>query len=1115
MSKEALKGFQEAQVDQTNRNQARNIWYHVHQARGAHVASVRWPFELFQNALDAGPRADRSSVDISISRRDSALVFEHDGAPFSYKDLAALLSGGSNKELESADTTGRFGTGYLVTHVLSERVHLIGLLQVGNGVEQFDLNLDRGGDENAILQNMKLCGDSITAAKAIPDGREMQSGTFEYPIDNAGSVDTGLTALRQALPYIYATRPKLGQVMIKAKAGTEEVWKPGQIESVAVDGGWLEYRSLQVQKEGNTLPERRICKFMTGQEAASSVLVLLELTELGWQVLIPDQPARRVYREYPLSGSDFLPINLVLDGKFDPDEQRRAPKMTDQDKALLKDALEAGVLAVRYASDQKLRNAHLLARAECPATTFTPDDVAEMQWWKEQLGVFAQALARLPIVECAKGALPAVTDNGDSYADFVMPRLLPDSSEDETTVERMWPVLSECTELYPPKKQLAEDWTTIAKGWQTLGVKVNLISVKDLADWVRDEATNLDELKVRDDKKEWLAAFLDIVGECWTKRKGIKPEILEGILPNQNQNLCSPTKLFRDISISEPLKAICSDAGYNVRDRLFIGGLDDIAQKGALEYFSAALIGAVTGTLSEDQVIEELVKHLSVKFPDNKPLTEDSGTIQKASVQLLSHLWTTKGETATLIARRVPLITAEQRAVQWTQTQRMMAPVRNWHQSARPFAGAYPEQRILDDLYLGSEDGKIPNVVTALVDWGIAFPDPLIQDKPPSGLTPQRLSVLGIGDVKGVTVNNVGNQSFSQIALLQPDVLNRCQEGADEARSLLGLVLCYLAPNDNAWRETRIVKGRRGGQDVEVTVTGALWLADLRIRAWVPVPDEDDKTTKMIANRATLERLGIDSKWLSGNDAAIELLSTRFEFDELELRLLSTTADKTKSLQIRNGLAKLVEIGGPNPEFFTSLVDQVKEQRRRSRDVEKCRKLGLAVQEAVAAAMDKLGLKLKLIDREFDYEVVMESSGSIEDAATRLNFGPYLLEVKATTTGGARMTPPQAKRASADAVRYVLSVVDLRGLSEDELGDEWTAARVEPLAKIVTDIGHKTKETCSLIQDATTKSVGIRNESALRYEVPKSVWESGISISAWVNSISRSGGQGPTTNIIS
>ena len=155
----------------------------------------------------------------------------------------------------------------------------------------------------------------------------------------------------------------------------------------------------------------------------------------------------------------------------------------------------------------------------------------------------------------------------------------------------------------------------------------------------------------------------------------------------------------------------------------------------------------------------------------------------------------------------------------------------------------------------------------------------------------------------------VSNQRFSQIALLQPDVLNRCQERIDEARSLLGLVLCHVAPHDAEWQQERVVKGRRSRQDVELPVCGALWLADLKFRSWVPVPGDDGKLVKMRADAKTLGDL-LDPAWLENNDAAIRLLSEWFEFDELELRLLGLAPDPNSRRELRSGIAKLVETGG-------------------------------------------------------------------------------------------------------------------------------------------------------------------------------------------------------------
>jgi hypothetical protein len=76
---------------------------------------------------------------------------------------------------------------------------------------------------------------------------------------------------------------------------------------------------------------------------------------------------------------------------------------------------------------------------EClkPGTAFDPSDDSERQLWVKQLAAFAGRLATLPIVECSRGFLPSIDDDG-SRADFIIPRLLPDPGEDETSIDRMW-----------------------------------------------------------------------------------------------------------------------------------------------------------------------------------------------------------------------------------------------------------------------------------------------------------------------------------------------------------------------------------------------------------------------------------------------------------------------------------------------------------------------------------------------------------------------------------------------------------------------------------------------------------------------------------------------------
>ena len=76
MSEAAFQIYEQALHEQYNRNEARRIRTRVTEARrNPHPAGLRWPFELFQNALDAGPRHDRTSVTICLHREPSNVSF--------------------------------------------------------------------------------------------------------------------------------------------------------------------------------------------------------------------------------------------------------------------------------------------------------------------------------------------------------------------------------------------------------------------------------------------------------------------------------------------------------------------------------------------------------------------------------------------------------------------------------------------------------------------------------------------------------------------------------------------------------------------------------------------------------------------------------------------------------------------------------------------------------------------------------------------------------------------------------------------------------------------------------------------------------------------------------
>ena len=423
----------------------------------------------------------------------------------------------------------------------------------------------------------------------------------------------------------------------------------------------------------------------------------------------------------------------------------------------------------------------LVRKGDSPA-----ENADETAWWVGALGTFAKGLASAPIVECESQILPASAEDGP-YVDFIVPRLLVEASEDETNVERLWPLVAATKHLVPPTLGLAKDWTLIAEGWRSLGTDVSLISLEKLADRVRADAETLDQLGVRTEAKQWLAAFVDVVGECWSRRAGVKTSALEGMMPNQNLYLCSPSELKRDLGVSESLKCICTSIEYDVREHLLLDGLDEGVPDRELHFAGSALIKAIPEEVNEEDVVAEAVRQLGDMLPDGMVCDTVAPEVKRATALILAHLWETQNEAAASIARQLPLLASSDRSVRWSQDRLLLAPVDTWRESAQPFKSAYPPDRVLSELYTGFSEEGISNVTEPLVNWGIAHADPIIEST--VDLREPRLGKLSADNTEGLVVSQ---QRMSQIALLAPEVLNRCQENQEDARaaSWFGAVQC-------------------------------------------------------------------------------------------------------------------------------------------------------------------------------------------------------------------------------------------------------------------------------------------------------------------------------------
>ena len=98
------------------------------------TTSYRWIWELIQNAKDVVNTSGMVDMIINFDEGNRTVEFKHNGKLFSTENIVFLIEQVSTKDRtitneKNKKTTGKFGTGFLTTHLLSEKVRVSGYLQ--------------------------------------------------------------------------------------------------------------------------------------------------------------------------------------------------------------------------------------------------------------------------------------------------------------------------------------------------------------------------------------------------------------------------------------------------------------------------------------------------------------------------------------------------------------------------------------------------------------------------------------------------------------------------------------------------------------------------------------------------------------------------------------------------------------------------------------------------------------------------------------------------------------------------------------------------------------------------------------------------------------------------
>lgn len=342
-------------------------------------SAKRWVWELVQNAKDVKNSYERVSVQIELTNDD--LIFRHNGDPFSLQNIFSLIQQVSSKDSANEDTevTGKFGTGFIATHLLSEVIHVSGVVFHKGVHRRFQIELDRSGTKSedmlpkidaALNKAHQIEDDSLypRAENYLTERAESNLDTvFRYPLETderKKAARAGIDDLINTLPLtlVNIAKVKLVEIIVNLDSQSKEVYKSEIVEESE------HYSKITVRHDAG--PARNFVVYK-----GKDLLLTSEVSDFNSMEMIESfGEAPNLYRDFPLIGSEKFYFPFIINGqRFNPTEDRDGILLhgveaadAEENRNIMESAFETAKSFTQWLVKNNAKNRYICAYSRFP-----------------------------------------------------------------------------------------------------------------------------------------------------------------------------------------------------------------------------------------------------------------------------------------------------------------------------------------------------------------------------------------------------------------------------------------------------------------------------------------------------------------------------------------------------------------------------------------------------------------------------------------------------------------------------------------------------------------------------------------------------------------------------
>ncbi|WP_300564778.1 ATP-binding protein [Flavobacterium sp.] len=606
--------FSNFERDELNKITAKSILeklMNIRQNINVEFTARRLIWELMQNAKDNASlcNEDGEKVDITIKIEDNQFSFTHNKGYFTNEHIRGLIRKYSsddkdrdpNQSGKIYKTTGRFGTGFMTTHLLSEKVQIESNYKNDeNEFNKFKFWLDRSGKgEKEIIQGINQAfddaEDSIGKSKKEALTKHDFKTSFTYPLigNKQNLAEIALKEVEAGIAYTLLNVPEINSVTIDDELIGETIYKVELLETITYQDNEFSIHCLNIDNKNTEL-----C-FVSIKEEQLQVIIPISIAKGKYFAVELNSTIPRLHLDFPMIGTEDLNLPFVVNSSlFEPTEPRDGVSLMYDDNEASQTNCDIMLQAVNlyeqflsFVGENELwDNLYNLARIKQPKkhTWIDPD------WFKDNVVIPVQKkLLYTPMVDVVNGNRISILSEDDEIQVYFP------YAEKDNVREKVWNLLQKIYPQFTPIKKHINEWSSII--WKDC----YKFSIEELSKEIeaKGSVSNLNDFINNNDKTniDFLNDYYELLN---IEKEHIKDIIADKyqVIPNQLNEFKKKSELFIDKDIDEELKEACALISTNPREYLLYKG---IITGNEMLYYSkkqSDVITEINNTIKENKI---------------------------------------------------------------------------------------------------------------------------------------------------------------------------------------------------------------------------------------------------------------------------------------------------------------------------------------------------------------------------------------------------------------------------------------------------------------------------------------------------------------------------------